>query len=299
MARACSLGVDRRAPARSNARSSGSGWRRRDRCAGVQWSWLRVPLERRMSASIGREVTIDELNGRWEQGPRLQLRGVTVDGSDAATPLLKAREVSLHVSPWPLLVGRIELIELGLTGAVIDLQRNAEGRGNWPGAITAAAERRDGWAAPPRWQTTVVEAVTLKDVVLSVRDAVTDLEVRARADSMQESPEATAWTTRYELTGQSSEDAIFRSGLFRDARHIARHEHAVSIQGSRGNRPNRPRRRGRALRPARQDDDRHTPRGRGPEPVDALSDDSIGAALDATLSAAGQTAAARKSLPVR
>ncbi len=168
-----------------------------------EWSWLRVPLERRMSASIGREVTIDELNGLWEQGPRLQLRGVTVDGSDAAAPLLKARELSLHVSPWPLLVGRIELIELGVSGAVIDLRRDAEGRGNWPGAATSDAKQRGGAAIrPPRWQTTIVEAVTLNDVVLSVRDAVTDLEVRARADSMQDSPGATAWTTRYELTGR-------------------------------------------------------------------------------------------------
>jgi uncharacterized protein YhdP len=42
-----------------------------------EWSWLRSPLEHRLSANTGREVSIAELTGRWDQGPRLQLRDVT------------------------------------------------------------------------------------------------------------------------------------------------------------------------------------------------------------------------------
>jgi uncharacterized protein involved in outer membrane biogenesis len=165
-----------------------------------QWNWLRAPLEHRLSAGTGRAVTIAELSGWWEQGPRLQLRDVTVGGIEE-TPLFKAREVSLHVAPWPLLLGRVELKELGLAGAVVDLQRDADGKGNWPGATTREAEQPDRQAPPPRWQTTKIGAVTLSDVVLSMRDAVTGLEVRARADSQPQSAEPSAWTTRYQLSG--------------------------------------------------------------------------------------------------
>jgi AsmA family protein len=165
-----------------------------------EWGWLRSPLEHRLSANTGREVSIAELTGRWDQGPRLRLRNVTVSGNGAA-PLFKAREVSLHVAPWPLLIGRVELVELGLAGAVIDLQRDADGKGNWPGAAIRDAEQPDREARPPGWQTMKIGAVTLSDVVLSMRDAVTGLEVRARADSQPESSETSAWTTRYQLSG--------------------------------------------------------------------------------------------------
>jgi hypothetical protein len=84
--------------------------------------------------------------------------------------------------------------------AVIDLQRDADGKGNWPGAAIRDAQQPDREARPPRWQTMKIGAMTLSDVVLSMRDAVTGLEVSARADSEPESFEPSAGP-RYQLSG--------------------------------------------------------------------------------------------------
>jgi uncharacterized protein involved in outer membrane biogenesis len=169
-----------------------------------QWSWLRAPIERHLSATTGRAVTIAELHGRWDGGPRLRVRGVVVGAADGSDAIFTAREIEAHVAPWPLLLARVELLELGLAGAIVNVERDESGVSNWTieGKDPVRGAAASGVRKEPLWKTMKIGRLSLSDVVLTVRDAASDAELRLRADSIPPSAVPSPWFTRVEATGR-------------------------------------------------------------------------------------------------
>jgi uncharacterized protein involved in outer membrane biogenesis len=162
------------------------------------WNWLRAPLKGRLALATGRSATIDAVHGEWHHGPRLVLRGITVeDEPPSGKPLFKAREMTFDISIAPLLRGELHLTEVGLSDAIINLHRDRSGQPNW--------SRRPGEPKPEReqepvWKRLHIGALTLNDVVLTLLDEADNIEVRARADSPPEAVQ-TRWPTRIDIAG--------------------------------------------------------------------------------------------------
>jgi AsmA protein len=162
------------------------------------WNWLRAPLQARLAVATGRSATIETVDGEWHHGPRLVLRGITLDDEPpSGKPLFKAREMTFDISITPLLRGELHLSEVGLSNAIINLHRDRSGEPNW--------SRRPGEPKPERdqepvWKRLHIGALTLNDVVLTVLDEENNIELRARADSPPEAAQ-TRWPTRIDLTG--------------------------------------------------------------------------------------------------
>ena len=176
-------------------------------------NWLKAPIERRIAASTGRAAVISEVQGSWQRGPGLVLRDIEV-GDDARDPLFKARELSFVVSPWPLLWGELQLSEIALRGAAIHLERDRKGEANW---TRRDSGRRDSTgrddAREPLWKTVRVGAIELDDVVLTLRDEVTDVEARARVDTMPAAQRAQGWQNRVQLSGRYEKTRLSGQGV--------------------------------------------------------------------------------------
>ena len=100
------------------------------------------PVQARVKAATGRELTIA---GPVELKLSLEPKVVVGDVSFANAPwgrakdLLRARRIEARVALLPLIRRRFEVVELALDHPVIALETDAQGRGNWEFAATAAA----------------------------------------------------------------------------------------------------------------------------------------------------------------
>lgn len=173
------------------------------------WNWLRGPLERRIARSTSRDVAIGSVEGQWQRGPRLVLRDVAVGHADArGVPLFRAETVYFDLTLAPLLRGELRLTEVGLTSARIQLHRDKDGRVNW-----AAASKRDEPThrddeREPLWKRIHVGTLALDDVVLTLRDEKSQVEARARVDTLPPREQTARWRTRVTVTGRY-EDSPF------------------------------------------------------------------------------------------
>jgi len=167
----------------------------------VDGNWLRAPLEKRLSNASGRPVSIESVELRWTPGPRLQLHNVVV-GSEASgeKELLTARRIGARVSLWAALRGRLELIELQVSGAALDLRRDSDGTGNWQ--RPAAASRPSDPDAPFPRLSIPIRSLMLEDFTVTYRDAVRRMGLRLRADSQARSDASDPWHTRIEFEGK-------------------------------------------------------------------------------------------------
>jgi uncharacterized protein involved in outer membrane biogenesis len=179
-------------------------------------SWIRAPLERRLSTASGRAVSIESAELRWTAGPRLQLHNVSVGNrSPGEARLLIAREIGARVSVWALLRGQVELIELQLTGAELDLRRDANGRLNWerPAAAAQPSDQADDRARPLPRLPIPVGSLMLDDFTVTYRDAMRRMDLRLRADSLPSVEANAQWHTRLEFEGRYA-DSPFKGRAF-------------------------------------------------------------------------------------
>jgi uncharacterized protein involved in outer membrane biogenesis len=97
---------------------------------------LRAPLERAVTEATGRELRIEgDLRPVWSWvHPRFRAEKVSFANPDwASVPkMLAADAVEISISLLPLLDGRVVLPQVHLLGAELHLQRDAQGRSNWP-----------------------------------------------------------------------------------------------------------------------------------------------------------------------
>ena len=150
------------------------------------WNWFRGPLERYLSESSGRQVTIGVLDVELARAPRIVLTDIAIDNAPWAgnAPLVVLRELVLSVSLPSLFTDEIVLPYLGLTDGQLNLVRDKDGRANWK--LRQPDE--------PSTRTFDVQALALNNASLSLRDAVQNIELNASGVSRVDGPYQTRMT---------------------------------------------------------------------------------------------------------
>src|SRR5262252_9120364 len=95
--------------------------------------WLRGTLERAVSASLHRQVTIGELHMKWSRQPTLEARNIEVANLDGGSEPRMARvgAVNMTIAPVDLLVGHVVVPRIAMDDADVLLERLQDGRENW------------------------------------------------------------------------------------------------------------------------------------------------------------------------
>ena len=109
---------------------------------------LQQPIQRKLSALIGAEVTFDKFSISLLKGV-IEAAGVTVAGEDAATPLLTIARVRAEIAVKRALKGEIIVRSLTVERPVVRIVRRSDGTTNLPRPIRDdAAEKTDEQQAP-------------------------------------------------------------------------------------------------------------------------------------------------------
>src|SRR5271156_5871260 len=99
-----------------------------------QWSWLRGPLESRLSALTGKTVHIDgPITGDKGWVPHIVLNEIRIDEPDftAAPKVAKIDSIALEIDLKSLLHGKLNFPLIDIDAPVLDLLRNPDGKANW------------------------------------------------------------------------------------------------------------------------------------------------------------------------
>ena len=144
------------------------------------WNWFRGPLERYLTESSGRQVTIGVLDVEFARAPRVVLTDIAIENAPWAgdAPLVALRELIVSVSLPSLFTNHIVLPHLGLTDGQLNLVRDKDGRANWK--LRKSNE--------PETRTFEVGSLVLNNAKLSLRDAVQNIEVDATGVSRVDGP---------------------------------------------------------------------------------------------------------------
>lgn len=144
------------------------------------WNWFRGPLERYLSESSGRPVTIGYLDVEVAVPPRIIVSDIAIGNAEWAgdKPLGILRELMFSVSVPSLFTSKIVLPHVRLTEGEVTLVRDKEGRANWQ------LRKSD----KPSTRTVDVQSLALVDAGLSYRDAIQNIDVQARGDSRADGP---------------------------------------------------------------------------------------------------------------
>ena len=108
---------------------------------------LQQPIQRKLSALIGAEVTFDKLNLSLLSGT-IEALGVTVAGEDRATPVLTIARVKASVAVARALKGEIVVKSLTIERAVVNIVR-VGGKTNLPKRIKADEPPAEPAETPP------------------------------------------------------------------------------------------------------------------------------------------------------
>ena len=144
------------------------------------WNWFRGPLERYLSDSTGRPVTIGYLDVELASAPRIVISDIAIGNAEWAgdVPLGILRELMVSVSVPSLFTNEIVLPHLRLTGGEVDLVRDKDGRANWQ------LRKSD----QPSTRTFDVQSLALVDASLSFRDALQNIDVDATGTTRVDGP---------------------------------------------------------------------------------------------------------------
>lgn len=97
------------------------------------WNWLAGPIERRVAAATGRELSIGDLDVDLSLRPKVSAREVRLSnaGWSDEKEMAAVELIEFRIALWPLLRGRVDLPFLHLTRPWLLIERNRDGRGNW------------------------------------------------------------------------------------------------------------------------------------------------------------------------
>lgn len=108
----------------------------------ADWNALRGPISRYASAASGREIVIaGNLDVKpWSWTPRIRVQGLHI-GNPARYrdrgEFANIADATATVKLLPLLIGRLDIVRLDLSGADVSLYRGENGDANWKGAPNA------------------------------------------------------------------------------------------------------------------------------------------------------------------
>jgi uncharacterized protein involved in outer membrane biogenesis len=99
-----------------------------------QWSWLRVPLQSRLSALTGKQVHIDgAITGTKSWIPHITLDQVRIEEPDfaAAPKVALIDSIAIEIDLKSLLRGKLNFPLIDVSHPVLDFMRNPDGKANW------------------------------------------------------------------------------------------------------------------------------------------------------------------------
>jgi uncharacterized protein involved in outer membrane biogenesis len=99
-----------------------------------QWSWLKGPLETRLSAMTGKKVTIDgPITGTKSWVPRISFSQIKIEAPNflQAPKVATIGNVAVSIDLSELLRGKIDFPEIDIDRPVLDLLREPDGKSNW------------------------------------------------------------------------------------------------------------------------------------------------------------------------
>jgi uncharacterized protein involved in outer membrane biogenesis len=160
-----------------------------------QWSWLRAPLESRLSALTGKRVHIDgPITGTKSWVPQIAIKDIGIDEPDfaAAPKVARIDTVALTIDLKALLRGKLNFPTIDIDNPTLDLLRGPDGKANWDIANEANGPSN-------RSDMPIIGRLTVKDGKLTYRDAARHLTVDGTIKSIA-------------ATGGSGEDAFTVEG---------------------------------------------------------------------------------------
>ncbi len=162
------------------------------------WNWFRSPLERYLSESSGRPVTIGHLDVELLRGPRVVIDDIEIANAPWAgdEPLAMLRQLVISVSLPSLLTDEVVIKYVGLTEGQVNLLRGKDGRANWQ-----LRQKND----EPLTRTVTVQSIMLDDASLSYRDAIQNIEVDAAGVTRVDGPYQTRMTFKGRWRGNPFE----------------------------------------------------------------------------------------------
>jgi len=142
----------------------------------VQSDSARKAIERRAAAWSGREVSIGSLDIDLGRCLRVEAQAVRIGNPAWAEHpyLVDARLMRVCIAWWPLLRGKLHVVNAALVDAEFGLERDAEGRATW---AVGAQQKEERGEAPP-----LVNNVELRNVRVRFRDAGLDVDLELRAE---------------------------------------------------------------------------------------------------------------------
>ncbi|MBV8804874.1 MAG: AsmA family protein [Sinobacteraceae bacterium] len=144
----------------------------------MDWNRLKPPIERLVSAKLGRTVTLGG-NLRvdvWSLTPNVTANDVTVGNppwEKDAPPLARIERVEIHVKLLPLLAGDLILPHLALSKPEIYLHQDKSGRANWTFENQAPTKKRA--SGPAKFP--VIRDLLIQDGKLMLIDEMRKLKV--------------------------------------------------------------------------------------------------------------------------
>jgi len=125
-------------------------------------NWLKAPIERRVAAVTGRQFDIaGDLDVSLGSPMIVSVDGIAFGNARWSRDrvMARARRVQIHIDPWPLLRGRLDITSIELDRPELLLERNRQGEANW------RLDRRR-----PSRSSTTIRALTVRHGTLRVRE---------------------------------------------------------------------------------------------------------------------------------
>lgn len=149
----------------------------------MDWNAFKDPLARMISRSTGKTVTIGHLQVRLlSLTPSAVVEGLKVGNPDWAGPgsLAEIDRLAANVKLLPLLVGNFIVPRLTVDRPVLNLLRDAEGRGSWESPATTPRERSEPAELP------AIQRFVLNDGQIKFIDRKRKLELEATVVAAEE-----------------------------------------------------------------------------------------------------------------
>ena len=138
-----------------------------------QWSWLRGPLESRLSALTGKQVHIDgPITGTKAWVPEITAKDIRIDEPDfkAAPKVARIDTFALTIDLKALLHGKLNFPTIDIDAPTLDLLRGPDGKANWDIASEASGPSSRG-------DMPIIGRLTVKNGKLTYRDTARHLTI--------------------------------------------------------------------------------------------------------------------------
>ncbi|MDB5396537.1 MAG: AsmA family protein [Rhodospirillales bacterium] len=139
-----------------------------------QWSWLRGPVQSRLSALTGKHVYIDgPIAGTKSLVPHITLNQIRIEEPNftAAPKVALIDSIAIEIDLRSLLHGKLNFPLIDVNHPVLDLLRNPDGKANWD--ITAEARGPSGRSDVP-----IIGRLTVENGKLTYRDVARKVTIQ-------------------------------------------------------------------------------------------------------------------------